>query len=489
MLLAVQRILCDNPGTVERMTALCLLEAAIRYSPYNAYLKISAMFVYSDLNAASRSWELYNELYIKHIQNESCSYLILPLLLAGGLYGETIHVCQEIMGLQRNSLREAGDFSAKAMENGAASKAEEFLVFQRERMTKSLTTLEAKGLILDCAPMLVPESEGELGAAHGIVGGDADLERVKQMIAEAHNPSGAFTLLRQEEPDVAGVEISENRDFGILSFELLVKRDFDSVQQIMGESTRRGYLHNLLIRAALCVDASKGPKKGKATKASTELEKRCKSLLRSVERASQLFDISIQSAGYRKYCEALLSMCRAIAALSAGMNLDGESVYATIDAREEAVEAALKDARESMRLANVEVGLSENPLVSKTCHLLPDCVAPVFALFQMCAKLVDLYGWGRRKLKTKRCAAAVAEMSTTLLSLISDMKASVARLPEQAFAFDQETNDKLAIFIEEDVVKLTCAAVLESQRCTRGRLEPLLNYLQTIVESFTNMDE
>lgn len=471
------------------MIALCLLEAAIRYSPYNAYLKIAAMFVYSDLSAASLCWELYNELYIKHIQNESCSYLILPMLRSGALYGETIHVCQEIVGLHRNAVHDAASYSAKAFENGAVSKAEEILVFQRDRMTKSLTTLEAKGLILDCAPLLVPESTGVIGTAHGIVGGDADLERVKQMIAEAHNPSGAFTVLRMKTPEEEGFEISENRDFGILSFELLVKREFDSVQRILSESTRRGHLHNLLIRAALCVDATKGPKKGKVTKASPQLKKRCESLLRTVDSASKsIEDCAGQLAGYAKYCDAMLHMCRSIVALSAGLDENGESAYETVDSREEAVVLALKQADESLQVANEEVGLSKDPLLSKASCLLPDCVAPIFALFQMCAKLADLYGWGRRKLKTKRCAAAVADLSKILAPLIRDMKACLDQLPGLVVAFDPEITDKLGAFLEDDIIKETCVAVFVSQRCTRGRLEPLLNYLQSVLESF-DIDE
>jgi N-acetyltransferase B complex (NatB) non catalytic subunit len=159
------------------LLAAVLLESAIRYSPYNAYLKISAMFVYSQLNAVSRSWDLFRDLYIKHIQHESCAYLILPLLRAGGFYQETISVCQEILRLQTASAREAIEFSGRAMENGALSKADECITFHRERMNKSLTTLEAKGLILDCAPMYKQNDDRDtLGAVHGIVGGESDLE-------------------------------------------------------------------------------------------------------------------------------------------------------------------------------------------------------------------------------------------------------------------------------------------------------------------------
>jgi N-acetyltransferase B complex (NatB) non catalytic subunit len=393
----------------------------MQYSPYNADLKICAMFVYSDLHAASRSWELYHELYIKHIQNESCAYLILPLLRSGGLYRETIMVCQEIIGLQRTSGREAADFTARAMESGAVSKAEEFLVFHRERMTKSLTTLEAKGLILDAAPMLVQENEGVLGSAHGIVGGEADLERAKQMVAEAHNANGAFSLLQLRGPVEAHLkQVSENRDFGVLSYEILIKREFDTPNQILSESIRRCHQHSLLLRAALCIDAAKGPKKGKATKTSPELDKRCKSLLKSVDYAAESVDF--QPAGCVKLLQAMREMCLAIVALSAGISSEGEPIFDNLDSREEAVVVALTSACESVHAAQREILNTNDLTVSRASRLLPDSIAPLFALFQMCAKLTDLFGWSRRKRKTKRCAAAVAAFALSFASLIGDMK-------------------------------------------------------------------
>lgn len=410
------------------MIAACLLESAIRYSPYNAYLKICAMFVYGDLNAASRSWELYNELYIKHIQNESCAYLILPLLRSCGLYREMISVCQEIIGLQRTSGREAADYTARAMESGAVSKAEEFLVFHRERMTKSLTTLEAKGLILDAAPMLVRDNEGELGAAHGIVGGDTDLERVKQMVAEAHNANGAFSLLQLRGPvEESTKNFSENRDFGVLSYELLVKQVFDTPEQIVGESIRRGHQHSILIRAALCVDAAKGPKKGKTTKSSPALEKRCKSLLAAVDEASESVDSIFQAAGCGKLLLSMNEMCFAIVALGAGMNKKGEPVVDALDAREEAMVIALRCARKSVDEARRELTDTNDMSVSRTSRLLSDSIAPLFAVFQMCAKLADLFGWGRRKRKTKRCAGAVADFALAFALLVGDMMACFDR--------------------------------------------------------------
>lgn len=380
------------------------------------------MFVYGDLDAASLSWDIYNELYIKHVQNESCAYLILPLLRSGGLYHETVSVCQEIIGLQLTSGREASDFAARAMESGAVSKAEEFLVFYRDRMTKSLTSLESKGLILDAAPMLLQESDvGVLGSAHGIVGGEFDMQRVKEMVAEVHNPYGAFSLLQLRGSVKANLmTFSENRDFAVLSFEILCKREFETPEQIVGESIRRANQHRLLIRAALCVDATRGPKKGKATKMSTELGMRCISLLTCVNYAAEPIDFS--PPGCCKLLQAMRELCLAIVALSAGMTSKGEHIFDTLGSREEAVMVALTSACALVQAARSELENTKELTVARASRLLPDSIAPFLALFQMFVKLADLFGWGPRKRKTKRCAAGVADLALSFTLLIVDMK-------------------------------------------------------------------
>jgi len=61
-------------------------------------------------------------------------------------------------------------------------------------------------------------------------------------------------------------------------------------------------------------------------------------------------------------------------------------------------------------------------------------------------------------------------------------------LPDQAFVFDDDTMEKLVNLTDEEIVKGTCQVVLESQVRIRARLEPLLDYLQSVLESF-DIDE
>lgn len=383
------------------------------------------MFVYSGLNASSRSWKLYNDLSVKHIQNESCTFLILPLLRSGGLYLEIISVCQDIIGQQRVALRETADFVARAMENGAFSKAEEFIVFYRERMVRSLTTIEAKGLILDAAPLLVQDGKGTFGAAHGLVGSETDFARVNQMVAEAHNPNGAFTLLQLKGTvDAMFNQLSDNRDRTVLSYEILGNTPRDDAAQILYDSIRRSIQHNILIRAALCVDAIKGPKKGKCTKSTPELEKRCISLLKHTVVSSES-DVTLETTGCANLLQALMHLCVAMVALGAGMNVNGEVIYDSMDLREEATTSCVQNALESLLAARRELTEKNDWSVSRSSRLLSDSVSPLFSVFQMCAKVVDLFGWGRRKRKTKKCSAAVSCFAASFVLLVCDMNSSV----------------------------------------------------------------
>jgi hypothetical protein len=429
ILLAIQQLLLGSPGDAELGFAAAVLESAIQYSPDNAYLKISAMFLYSRLDAVSRSWDLFQELFIKHIQYESCAYLILPLLRAGGFYSETISVCQEIIRLQTTNVRDAGEFTGRAMDNGTMSKADEFLAFQRSSLNNSLTTLEAKGLILDCAPMYVQDGkQGALGAVHGIVGGESDLDRANKMVAHSHSPFATFSLLRLKGTTAENLEqFTDNRDFTILSHDLLTPRVFDSREQIISDSIRRGHHHNLLIRAALCVDATKGPKKGKVLAVSSELKKRSSSLLSSVVASLEYCDTSIQPLGYEALLRAMLELCGVVTGISAGMFPKEQSLPDTLETREEQASSSLKRALDLITQARQQLNLTEDQRVSRVGVLLPDYLVPIFALFQMCAKMMEAFGWGKRKRKTRRCAAALADLALALAPLVEDMQTCVAR--------------------------------------------------------------
>jgi hypothetical protein len=181
----------------------------------------------------------------------------------------------------------------------------------------------------------------------------------------------------------------------------------------------------LLIRAALCVDATKGPKKGKIIKASDGLRKRCSSLLSSATAAVNDCATTIQPSGYINLLHSMSDICRVIVVVSAGMQADDiKAVDDALESREEHATSGLQRACVLLKEGREQLAVATIPQVSK---LLPDCIVPLFALFQMCAKVMDTFGWGRRKAKTRASAAALADLSVALALVITDMKAGLSR--------------------------------------------------------------
>lgn len=439
-LLAVHQLLYKNPGDDGvKLACAALLEKAMYNSPDNAYLKIAAMDVYFQLDASSRSWELFQAVGLKHIQLDSCTYTILPYLLQGGLYNETVEVCNAMLRFQTNTARDCGDYAGRAMNSGTLSKADEFMLFQRTKMNKSLSVMEAKGLILDAAALLGEpvqrkrfdedlEIKGRLGLHQGIVGGDSDLTRASQMVAEVHNPYAALSLIswadnggKTEDSD----HMADNRDRSILFHQILYKTTIASKESITRESLRRGHTHGLLLRATLCLDATKGPKKGKIVQASEELERRTQSLLNSVESTSSFIGSDLTGDEYRCGRSLLytsLDLCRVLATISAGLpTLEND----TLEAREiQASEILLGDALSHLKEGVEALSLSS---VKGVFFLVPSYVVPLFSLFRMLSNVCATFGWGKRKHKSKRCAGAMADFAIEFNPMIQYLLSVVER--------------------------------------------------------------
>lgn len=419
VLLAVQNILfLNDTNDAQLIVAASLLEEALQNSPYNAYLKIAAIDVYSRLNAVQRAWEIFQALSIKYIQLDSCCYLILAKLVDGGLYNEAIQFSNELLRFHGSTARDTGDYSAQAMEHGTLSKANEFLTFQRTRMDASLSFLEAKGRIMDSAPLVFVNSKKQaIGMNYGINGGEADLERATAMVREAHNPFGApniVTIASSAEVDAGS--FSDNRDVSVLSYEILRKSVVVPRSQLVEDSIRRGLLHGLLIRLALVIDASKAPKKGKVVKASEQLQARCASLLEAAEKTSQFLEANEDMDDtYKEFVEAMLVLCRVIAFVSAGMPLSDEPD--TLANREQYATQQL----ESITIPDVTWS------VPRVCCFLPDMLVPFTVMLRMTANLFALYGWGKRKCRTRASAGASAKVAKNLKTLVESMRQEIER--------------------------------------------------------------
>jgi tetratricopeptide (TPR) repeat protein len=488
MLLAIQLLLSSNSSTEGLIMAATLLERAIEQSPDNAYLKMSAMFVYADLNAVPRSWDLYRGLFIKHIQHESCAFLILPLLQSAGMYQEVIEVCREILRLQTTALRDSKEYTGESLDNGTLSKADEFLSFQRNRMNKSLTTLEAKGLIMDCASLFKQdEHQAAIGSLHGVVGGDEDIERVHTMIAEAHNPLGTFSLLRLNGSVSENVRnLSENRDLNVLVYEVFRFRNFPSREDVVRDCIRRGHSHSLILRAALCIDSTKGPKKGKVVKPTAESSKRCRSLIARVDDAVLFLESeSLAETGEGLVLLSLTQLCRAVAVLCGGFMQDAAPAEDSVSYREGQTAVFLQEALGKLQAARQRLDLSTS--TSAIGRAIPEQILPLLALLNMCAKANDLYGWGKKRRTIRKCAGCLYDFMVVLRSVLEDTEAAVTalQLDDTSFSLPSLLKDGIVpdIIVDEDL-RETLFLVYGAQGETQIQLQRTVDSVRSALTSF-----
>ena len=522
ILLAVQQLLfssdsqnndCNHRDSAKAFISAVLLESAIRYSPDNAYLKFLAIEVFHRLDATTRSWELYDKTGLKHIQLDSCSYLMYPYLFEGGLYNEAIDVCTALLRFQRGSARDCGDFTGRAMNSGTLTKANEFMVFQRQKMNRSLTFMYSKGLILDAAPLIATEVprmkhdanpilKGGIGITQGIVGGNDDNERTSQMVVEGHNPYAALSILSSLDHKVMNVDgdgLSDNRDLSILNqSRFLLKPKVESKRKMVRNLLRRSHVHGVLMRASLCTSAVKGPRKGKVVKTSEVLERRTKSLLNSVLAASDFLDkktLSDTDADFNiSFIEELLhvflGLCRALSIVNTGLPMTdiGEDSMEHRESRfvneiQNSVISRFNKACEKLSTAN------GTKIVGS---LLPSCLMPIFTVFRMCSTVCTAYGWGKRK-TTKKASIAMAEFSKTFQVFLEDkMIGCLLSLPSSEsdpFHLQYSLSDEESDVLDPDVVTRTISVLGQSQYRTRMRLEPILHEMIDYLDEFDMMNK
>ena len=398
ILLAIQGLLYDTKeeggeeegGEEEEqhlIMAATLLELGTTKSPYNPYIKIHLLQVYAKLQAYDESWRIFRDLGIKHIQIDSCTFLIMNHLFDGGMYRQACIVASDIMKFHGTALRDAGDFIGVAMEEGNFSKADDFIKFQLNHMSPSLAVLEARGVVLDCAPAM----EGQLG----ITGDESDVENAKSIATEVHSIFGAPSLLTE-----CRTTFSDNRDKSILDFQILNKYMIESESSIITTAGRRKMIHGLLVRAVLVLDATKPLKKGKLVLPSESLKLRSQSL----------FDAVAAIDDSNEWINVMKTLCSAILLVSSGMSENGED---SLLLREERVTKVLL----SMTIPNHTEWTRPS-----VCRFISDYLVSMKALLETLAKEFAIIGWGKRKQRVS--VSALAKVAAALGLLVSSIKAA-----------------------------------------------------------------
>ncbi len=472
------------------LEAAALLEEAMDYSPYNPHLKIAAVGVYLQLGASHRALSIYQGMGVKQIQIDSCSYLILPSLVNGGLYTSAARLSSSILRLHSSTSKDIKDFASKALQNGNLFKAREMSTFQRVKMRPSSQLLYSKGVVMDCASLLNPNdleeissdeqiSSVKLGTEKGLCGNVDDITRSEQIAADSSSFFNAPFIIH-EAANAASVDAcvySDNRDMDINYFEILHRRQHLTQSEMFTNSIHKGHTQGLLVRAVMAVEAAKAPKKGKVPKATEEIVYRCRSLTRALARARHFLQGSDDADSIdRSLFQVFSSLCDVIGVVILG---DAGEESDTLVNRENAAVRLLEAAILHVKKAQAMVNSSEDSRGALVCKLLPTCIVPIYTMIETTARLFSLFGWGKRKRLTKAAAGALANLTVSCRSLISDLLEAMKNYRCFEYDVSHET-----LLVGEDGIKRVVHEVTQSRKMTRDRVDPYFDQMMIDLTSY-----
>jgi len=423
------------------MTAAALLEYAMTYSPYNAYLKIAAMKQHLENGCTVRAQQVFDDINIKQIQLESCSYFILNELVNNGLYKEAVEQAGKIVNLHSTSEKDLCSYMPRAFENGNIQKGLEMIRWQRKQMSRSLQLVEAKGIIMDLAPFLgyehqlnVENDSHVLGSRCGLVGAHQDEgERAEKIVRDSTNFYAAPSILNLAK-DKENIENKwcDNRDFTVHDYEILERSNYEFHPF---ESIARAHEHCILTKMVMVSQIIKPPKKGKVVKVfeGEILDKRSKSLLKSIDAAESFFSDDNNKQHKCNQSRRLLLQAAAIIARAFSVIVTGKDDVSSppsstdkLEQREEKVIPMLQAAQRLIQNASSYWGAqSKADMTSSTLRLVPDVVIMVLAILNICANACTVFGWGKRKRSTKPVAKCMADLALYLKTFLTDMSMSL----------------------------------------------------------------
>jgi len=503
---ATQSAATSSPPTTFLLQAAAVLEEAVDHSPYNPHLKIAAIGVYTQLNAAHRALAIYQDMGIKQIQLDSCSYLILPTLIQGGLYSSAIKLSTSIMRLHGSTSKDIKVYASKALRNGLMLKAKEMVTFQRDKMRPSLQLLYSKGIVMDTAPLMNPSDmssddlvtgmakqkgkippQVKLAQEKGFGGSDGDLIRAEQIVidAEVHFNAPSIVHITSQCVSVDDCVASDNRDMSINYFEILYQNVHLSKKEVVIQSLRRGHIHGLMTRAIMAVGAANAPKKGKVPKPTDETTYMCQSLHHSLSSARKFsqevgmndIDLPLWDACCQ-LCEAIISAIQGDSTVDSDTLADREKAATSfIESTTQHLESALKAFSLYCPDSNAQRG-------ARVCQLLPDHIIPVYVLLETTARLFALFGWGKRKRLTKDASKALANLALSFSKFISDMLVCMSQ--HRSFGGDETESmvkSASAVF-DTDTIQRVINEVVSSRDMTKDRVDPFLLQMKESLETY-----
>jgi len=439
---------------------------------------------------------------VKQIQLDSCSYLIFPTLIRGGLYTFAIKLSSSILRLHGATSKDVREYATRSLRNGLLLKAKEMVTFQREKMRPSLQLLYSKGLVMDAAALMIPSdlvsdgscalkprvkpSAASLGAEKGYCGGDEDLARAEQLAIDADMHFNAPSIIHEASQTMNCVDesvFSDNRDMTVNNFEILHRNSYLTQKEVVTDSMRSGHMQGLLTHAIMATGAANAPKKGKIPKPTEETTYRCQSLHHSILRVKEFYkeiddDVGrILWEGCSQLCEAIIVVINGGGDSNDTLAEREKSATSLIDATVQLVQSAQKAFTSCYSAAD-----KQNPEAGKrVCQLLPKFVVPFYVLLETTASLLSLFGWGKRKRMTKAASGALANLALCFRDLLSDMLQAMT----QYRSFDGGNNlNSASEYVEADSIQRVIKEAVSSRDMTLERVDPFLVQIKESLETF-----
>jgi hypothetical protein len=481
--------------------ASAILENALIHSPYNAYLKIAAVKNHFLNGSGLRAIEVFDDMNVKQIQLDSCSYFVLRNLVDCGLYKEAIDHAGNVVRLHSTSEKDLCSYMPRSFENGNTMRGREMMNWQQNQMSQSLQLLEAKGLIMDLAPLLNygnsddPQSFSPIGIVCGLVGSKNDEERAEKILRDSTNFFAAPSVLNVAAESACIKNVwSDNRDFSVHEYEILEKSTFILPPQ---ETVMRAHEHRVLAKLVLVAQSIKPLKKGKIVKVrdGEVIDIRSKSLCQSIASTETYLTGSAShcSQAHLVLLKATLVLSKAFSIIVSGR----EDSNAPIDPSDSLTK---REERVIPLLTEVTLLLKESASTwndhsrdegTSALRLLPDILITLFATLKTTANASATFGWGKRKRATKPVAGCLAEVAASFQVLVEDLRKAVA----EQFAtisdldYSSETRPRCMDLIDgEEMLKKVMSDIRSYRQEILERMHPLLKEIKNELETYDATD-
>ncbi|GFQ65135.1 n-alpha-acetyltransferase 25, NatB auxiliary subunit [Trichonephila clavata] len=129
---------------------LVVLENGLKSSPSNYQIKLLLMKVYNIIGAVGASFNLYESIEVKHVQQETLGYLITDSLQSAGLFNVFHNVVASSIRFYTTNYKDIVDYLLSGYKFGSFTKIPELVEF-REKINNSLhyASVSIERLILD----------------------------------------------------------------------------------------------------------------------------------------------------------------------------------------------------------------------------------------------------------------------------------------------------------------------------------------------------